>query len=375
MSTEQSQYLTVLQHRQINQQINSPNFSEISENPQDSSNVEKNASKLAVEVFEENQRLLAQIEQLKISHSNELRKLRDEYDLRIQKLAENEDKYVSLLREKDITIQNLKQESNLVDKDSIIQRQNEQIQKLNELYESAVDSRAYQLEKFQAMVEKFDDLTKENQSLKSQLSFSDTSNDNVNLTKVDDMNDIPESPIRFSFNPPKRPRPAQSSFNHRSPSPKSSLSSNKAALTTTTNPSQEKYHENKNNSTSSDNFYTAISQSKASTPPAYRFGKRPAPPNHPALKEQIPYFFSENNDESKHVKGFDFNDDELQTTYESLENERNELERKVRKVLPREHTAVAIAERLQREKDEERLDELEKIIGKIRLQLRKFGKL
>lgn len=357
MSTEISpEYINVLQHRQIEKQINSQSFTEASQINDSNSISTPNASKLAVEVFQENQRLIAQIEQMKQNYSNEIRKLRDEYDSRLLKLSENEEKYIVLIQEKDEIIRNLRQQIMQTDKDSLIQQQNEQIQKLNIQYENAIDSRCFQVEKLQAALDKVDSLTKENQILKNQINGSNTLSSNGSFNN--------ESPKKnyYPSTPPsyKAPNltPTQIIPNFESPS---------------------SFISNRNESNDIFNTNYSIVNTKASTPPDIRFGRKRAPPNHPALKEQIPYYFNQKenggNPPEIPVNGFNFTLQELKTTLRALQNDKNDIQKRLSMASPVENTKYFAGQLMQRENDEKHLDEVDKMIGRIRLELRKMGKL
>lgn len=355
MSTEiLPEYINVLQHRQIEKQINSQSFIEASQINDSNSISEPNASKLAVEVFQENQRLIAQIEQMKQNYSNEIRKLRDEYDSRLLKISENEEKYISLLREKEEIIRDLKQQIMQTDKDSLIHQQNEQIQKLNIQYENAIDSRCFQVEKLQAALDKVEELTKENQVLKNQLN-------KTNLNNESSKNYI--SSTNISNGSPKK------SFypsNVQSPYKNPNLTSTQI---TSNVDSFSSFVSNRNE----------IFNTKASTPPNIRYGRKRAPPNHPALKEQIPYYLNQKENEEKvpetQVSSFNFTLNELKTTLTALQNEKNDIQKRLSKAAPVENEKYFAGQLMQKENDEKRLDEIDRMIGRIRLELRQMGKL
>lgn len=353
MSGDSPKYLNVLQHRQIEKQINSQSFTEASRINDSSSISTPNASKLAVEVFQENQRLIAQIEQMKQSHLKEIRILRDEYELRISKSAENERKFSMLLQEKDEIIRDLRRQISQTNKDTLIQQQNEQIQKLNLQYENAIDSRCFQVEKFQAALDKVEALTKENQLLKNQISRNNPINGN-----------IAESPMKYPYY-----TSAPSSFKAQLSQTPTQIMSNLNSTSYMPNDKTFSYEYCNNN----------YSDVKASTPPNARYGRKRAPPNHPALKEQIPYYFNqkESNEEPEEVPldEFAFTLNELRTTLRALLVEKGEIEKRLSKASPVENTKYFAGPLMQRENDENNLDEVDKMIGRIKLELRRMGKL
>ncbi|OHT05688.1 hypothetical protein TRFO_05827 [Tritrichomonas foetus] len=366
MSLDSPAYVAALQHRQLQKKLQAQSFSEI----QDSSIITPNASRLAIEAFEENQRLLAQIDQMKSNHAAEMRKLRDEYDARLIKLSANEERFSLILKEKNEVIENLQRQAESVDKDNMIIKLNEQIRNLNLQYESLVDSKSHQIERLQDALEKVEFLSEENQKLRNQISLQNQNNYHYQNSSL--FNRPYDSPYISPYNSPSRNQ-QESDSSRLNQTPTQTRSKIGTPRRPPTNLSQTLVNE----SISEINRESEVIR-KTLTPPASitrTGGRRRAPPDHPALAEQIVFGDSNSPKNSPYsgVEMIGLTIDEIKTSLEALSLERMELEKRISKTLPNDRSSIGMSARMQRERDELHLDEVDKMIQRMRLELIKAG--
>ena len=342
MSTNSPPYINALQHRQLVKSFQDQSPNDLSP-PPDSSITSRNASKLAIEAFEENKRLIAQLESIQRYHAAEIQKLKNSYDSRIAQLSQNEEKYIAIIAEKNALIENLKKQTMDVDKDKIIEMQNQQIQKLTNQYESLMTSRAFQSDALHQIMDKLEVLSKENQYYKSRI-------ENIDFQSPSPQRQQQSTISRTNIETPRR----------------------NFAESSTQSPPDTDYVSRMRSRFQDDD--QAIR--KAFTPPIM-FGRKRAPPNHPALAEQIVFDdnSSFNSKFSSDPEFLGFSVDEMKVALDALNNEKTELVKNLSKALPNDHSSLSVSAKMLRERDETRLDQVEKMIRRIRLELMKLGKL
>lgn len=108
------------------------------------------------------------------------------------------------------------------------------------------------------------------------------------------------------------------------------------------------------------------------TPPGVRrYGRRPAPPNHPALKESIVFCGDDNEAHVERVeRSFGrMSRQEMEDAVKGLELEKAMLARKINRSLPKVHNIETLQQHVERENDETRYDNVCRMLTKLKMDM------